>query len=81
VLAIDMLRAGYAKAFVPRAAVVHSHAYTPAQQLRRSFDERRSLREVYGSREPAAPDLLSRLSLERRAGFAPLSLDEAGRRR
>ncbi len=62
VLAIDMLRAGYAKAFVPRAAVVHSHDYTPSQQLRRSFDEWRGLREVYGWREPAAPrHLLSRL--------------------
>ena len=62
VLALDMLRAGYAKAFVPRAAVVHSHAYTTSQQLRRSFDEWRGLREVYGWREPASPrHLLSRL--------------------
>ena len=30
VLAIDMLRAGYAKAFVPAAAVWHSHDYTRA---------------------------------------------------
>jgi rhamnosyltransferase len=62
VLAIDMLRAGYAKAFVPGAAVIHSHAYTTSQQLRRSFDEWRGLREVYGWREPASPGhLLSRL--------------------
>jgi GT2 family glycosyltransferase len=62
VLAIDMLRAGYAKAFVPQAAVIHSHAYTPSQQLRRCFDEWRGLREVYGWREPASPrHLLSRL--------------------
>ncbi|HEY2571012.1 MAG TPA: glycosyltransferase [Solirubrobacteraceae bacterium] len=62
VLALDMLRAGYAKAFVPRAAVVHSHAYTPTQQLRRCFDEWRGLREVYGWREPASPaHLLSRV--------------------
>jgi glycosyltransferase involved in cell wall biosynthesis len=54
VLALDMLRAGYAKAFVPRAAVLHSHDYTPAEQLRRCFDEWRALREVYGWREPAA---------------------------
>jgi GT2 family glycosyltransferase len=61
-LALDMLRAGYAKAFVPQAAVIHSHAYTPSQQLRRSFDEWRGLREVYGWREPAAPaHLLGRL--------------------
>jgi GT2 family glycosyltransferase len=62
VLAIDMLRAGYAKAFVPAAAVVHSHSYTTSQQLRRSFDEWRGLREVYGWREPASPaHLLGRL--------------------
>jgi rhamnosyltransferase len=54
-LAIDMLRAGYAKAFVPGAAVLHSHDYTPGEQLRRCFDEWRGLREVYGWREPAAP--------------------------
>ena len=62
VLAIDMLRAGYAKAFVPQAAVLHSHSYTPTQQLRRCFDEWRGLREIYGWREPASPGhLLSRL--------------------
>jgi rhamnosyltransferase len=62
VLAIDMLRAGYAKAFVPRAAVIHSHSYTSSQQLRRCFDEWRGLREVYGWREPASPrHLLSRM--------------------
>jgi glycosyltransferase involved in cell wall biosynthesis len=55
VLAIDMLRAGYAKAFVPAAAVIHSHSYTTTEQLRRCFDEWRGLREVYGWREPAAP--------------------------
>lgn len=60
VLAIDMLRAGYAKAFVPAAAVVHSHDYTPLQELRRCFDEWRGLREVYGWREPARPSLLAR---------------------
>jgi glycosyltransferase involved in cell wall biosynthesis len=55
VLAIDMLRAGYAKAFVPAAAVLHSHDFTPTQELRRCFDEWRGLREVYGWREPASP--------------------------
>ncbi len=55
VLAIDMLRAGYGKAFVPAAAVLHSHEYTPIQQLRRCFDEWRGLREVYGWREPLSP--------------------------
>jgi len=55
VLAIDMLRAGYAKGFVPQAAVIHSHEYTTTEQLRRCFDEWRGLREVYGWREPASP--------------------------
>jgi glycosyltransferase involved in cell wall biosynthesis len=60
VLAIDMLRAGYGKAFVPDASVVHSHDYTALQQLRRCFDEWRGLREVYGWREPASPAHLAR---------------------
>jgi glycosyltransferase involved in cell wall biosynthesis len=61
-LAIDMLRAGYAKAYVPAAAVLHSHEYSASEQLRRCFDEWRGLREVYGWREPAAPAyLLSQL--------------------
>jgi rhamnosyltransferase len=55
VLAIDMLRAGYAKAFVPQAAVMHSHRYTAGEQLRRCFDEWRGLLEVYGWREPLSP--------------------------
>lgn len=54
-LAIDMLRAGYAKVFVPQAAVIHSHTYSSSEQLRRCFDEWRALREVYGWREPIAP--------------------------
>ncbi len=55
VLAIDMLRAGYAKVFIPDAAVLHSHDYTAGEQLRRCFDEWRGLREVYGWREPTSP--------------------------
>jgi glycosyltransferase involved in cell wall biosynthesis len=54
-LAVDMLRAGYAKAFVPDAAVVHSHDYGPLEQFRRTFDEWRGLREVYGFVQPLAP--------------------------
>ena len=52
VLAHDMLRAGYAKVYVPRAAVIHSHEYSSWGWLRRSFDEARALREVYGFVEP-----------------------------
>ena len=47
-LARDMLRAGYAKVYVPDAAVVHSHEYSAGQWLQRSFDEARAVREVYG---------------------------------
>jgi GT2 family glycosyltransferase len=54
-LAIDLLRGGYAKAYVPAAAVWHSHDYTTAQHLRRCFDEWRGLLEVYGWREPLNP--------------------------
>lgn len=54
-LALDMLRAGYAKAYVPQAAVWHSHDYTDAQRFRRAFDEWRGLHDVYGWREPLAP--------------------------
>ncbi len=60
VLAIDMLRAGYAKAYVPEAAVVHSHEYSARDQLRRCFDEWRGLREVYGFVEPASPRAVAR---------------------
>ena len=59
-LAIDMLRAGYAKAFVPEAAVLHSHEYSSGQELRRCFDEWRALREIYGWREPASPAYVAR---------------------
>jgi GT2 family glycosyltransferase len=51
-LAVAMLRAGWAKAYMPDAAVLHSHHYTPTQQLRRSFDDHRALREVYDYRMP-----------------------------
>lgn len=54
-LALDMLRAGFAKVFVPAAQVIHSHAFTPSEQLRRAFDEWRGLLEVYGWREPLSP--------------------------
>jgi glycosyltransferase involved in cell wall biosynthesis len=60
VLAVDMLRHGYAKAFVPEAAVWHSHDLSALELLRRSFDEWRALREVYGWREPADPMHLTR---------------------
>ena len=54
-LALDMLAAGYAKAYVPDAGVVHSHEYGSLDRFRRTFDEFRALREVYGHREPLRP--------------------------
>lgn len=47
-LAQDMLRAGYAKVYVPDAAVIHSHEYSTLGWLRRSFDEARATTGVYG---------------------------------
>jgi glycosyltransferase involved in cell wall biosynthesis len=51
----EMIEAGLAKVFHPRARVLHSHDYPPAQFLRRYFDEFRSLREVLDHVEPAHP--------------------------
>lgn len=51
-LALGMMRAGCAKVYMPDAAVLHSHHYTPTEQLRRSFDDHRGLREVYDYRMP-----------------------------
>jgi rhamnosyltransferase len=62
-LAVAMLRAGYAKVFVPAAGVLHSHHYTPTQRLRRDFDDWRGLLEVYGWREPVG---LRHLTLQMR---------------
>ena len=52
-LALDMLAAGFAKVFRPRAAVLHSHDYPPFERFGRFFDEFRALREVYGHVEEA----------------------------
>jgi hypothetical protein len=53
-LAHDMMRAGFAKVFMPEAAVIHSHDYPSWGWLRRSFDEARAMRSIYGWREPRA---------------------------
>jgi glycosyltransferase involved in cell wall biosynthesis len=55
VLAHDMLRAGFAKVYLPDAAVIHSHEYSAWNWLRRSFDEARALKDVYGWAEPLHP--------------------------
>jgi rhamnosyltransferase len=53
-LAHDMLRAGWAKVYLPEAAVVHSHDYSTRDWLRRSFDEARAVKDIYGWQEPLA---------------------------
>jgi glycosyltransferase involved in cell wall biosynthesis len=60
-LARDMLAAGYAKVYRPDAPVIHSHDYRPLEQLRRSFDEWRGLREVGAISEapPLGPAMLA----------------------
>jgi glycosyltransferase involved in cell wall biosynthesis len=55
VLAHDMMRAGYAKAYVPDAAVVHSHNYRGWELARRSFDEARAIKQVYGFSQSWSP--------------------------
>jgi rhamnosyltransferase len=54
-LALDMMNAGFSKAYVPAAGVVHSHDYPLGERFRRWFDEFRALREVYDYRAPLGP--------------------------
>jgi glycosyltransferase involved in cell wall biosynthesis len=54
-LARAMLVAGYAKAYEPGAAVIHSHDYGALEQFRRTFDEWRALHEVHGWVQPLNP--------------------------
>ena len=54
-LAREMLGAGLAKAYVPEAAVVHSHDHPPLRAFRRYFDDFRALAAVNGVREPLTP--------------------------
>jgi glycosyltransferase involved in cell wall biosynthesis len=58
VIAHDMMRAGFAKVYMPQAAVIHSHDYSAWGWLRRGFDEARSLQAVYGWSEPLHPRTL-----------------------
>jgi O-antigen biosynthesis protein len=51
----ELIEAGYAKVFHPKARVLHSHHYRPIPFLRRYFDEFRGLREVLGYRVSARP--------------------------
>jgi glycosyltransferase involved in cell wall biosynthesis len=51
----DAFVAGWCKAFVPQAAVLHAHDYPFRTFMRRYFDEYRGLREAAGHVEPARP--------------------------
>lgn len=59
----ELIEAGYAKVFHPRAQVLHSHDFRPLTFMRRYFDEYRGLREVLGHREPAGPVATARTVL------------------
>jgi glycosyltransferase involved in cell wall biosynthesis len=48
----DAMAAGWKKAYVPQAPVVHAHDYPFLQFMRRYFDEYRGLRETAGHVEP-----------------------------
>ncbi|MDP9180157.1 MAG: glycosyltransferase [Chloroflexota bacterium] len=47
----DILSAGYAKVYEPRAAVYHSHSYPPLKYFRRQFDEYAGMRRAIGYRQ------------------------------
>jgi rhamnosyltransferase len=73
-LALDLLAAGHAKAYVPDAAVVHAHEYAPVDRLRRWFDEFRALHELYGWTAPVAPRVVAgtvRAEVRRDRAFDP----------
>ncbi len=74
-LAVDMLRAGFAKVYEPAAAVLHSHHYGSRDRFRRAFDESRGMFEVYGWREPLS---LRRAVLGVRGELSALRSEGAG---
>jgi rhamnosyltransferase len=72
-LALAALHAGRAKAFLPDAAVIHSHDYGPVEQFRRAYDEWRALYDVYGFIQPLnLLDLQAQIRADVRAGAGPL---------
>lgn len=48
----DAMAAGWRKAYVPEAGVLHAHDYPFAEFMRRYFDEYRGLRDTVGHVEP-----------------------------
>jgi rhamnosyltransferase len=78
-----MLRAGWAKVYVPSAAVIHSHDYSLAEWMRRSFDEARAMHEVYGWAGPrgtraVALDIWGRVGADLRWSAAQRSRQTRG---
>ena len=69
-LAADLLARGYAKVYVPDAAVLHSHRYPPLEHMRRCFDEWRALNEISGYVEPLS--LVAVVEATRADGIASL---------
>jgi len=61
--ALRAVEAGYGKAFVPNAVVLHSHDFGIWETLQRNFDEARSFQRYFGYR------LQSRLLLALKAGM------------
>jgi len=51
----DAMAAGWRKAYVPGAGVLHAHDYPWHEFMRRYFDEYRGLRETTGHVEPVRP--------------------------
>jgi glycosyltransferase involved in cell wall biosynthesis len=73
-LALDLAAAGYEKAYVAEAAVLHAHEYGPVERVRRWFDEFRALHEVHGFTAPASPRVLAgtvRAEVRRDRAFDP----------
>jgi rhamnosyltransferase len=54
-LARAMLAAGYAKTYIPEAAVLHSHDLPPVRAFGRYFADFRALARVNGHHEPLTP--------------------------
>jgi rhamnosyltransferase len=53
--ALKIIEANWKKAFVPDAAVFHSHDYGPLERLRRAFDESFAYRQLFGYRLGGGP--------------------------
>ena len=76
----DAMAAGWCKAFVPRAGVLHAHDYPFVQFMRRYFDEYRGLHETIGHVEPIRADRLVRTARAQVRGDLAY-MERSGRRR